>query len=340
MFKGQKILIFNNHSEASLSHCLLYGRRLGMEVFFGAIDFLEKCGVSSLLYSGAYPEKEQKADGSVTWSHSVPYNFRTGYFGVLDNVTVRDIFFNEFIDTKFDYILLTLPELLPIANVLKRYQPGITVLAYSGNVGMVYPNNMPLICTSKPDYRRHAGTKLLITHELPLQMTHIPIKDNDKYIVRSCLNHMSAYPWHRSLLEFEQIIGEVGYKLVIGGFDGRDNDGFRGLEDAIHNHYSACRAGIHMKHIDGYGLCVSHWLLSGRPLLIGFKYYEQNIMFPLIEEWGVDIPYDDAERMAEIFCSTVDEFTPARSEDQSKDASVFFDYDGDEQRVRSFLSSL
>lgn len=316
-----KILTFNAHTECAISHCLLYGKRLGFEIYFANREFGEMFNIPPDIFAGT-------CDAEV---------INRASYGELANVAIEDIGIERFMDMDFDYVLLTIPHLIPIGEWIKQNKPSITLLAYSGNVGFHFPEHYNFISSGSFDYVCHVGPKLLIHLELlPCFFRYEHLQPKYQNVVRSFPNFVSATDFYNPLLEFEQLVPE--YKLLLNGLGGRDGSYTGQCYKKASQMYKNMVAAFHLKRIEGYGLSLAHIAASGRQIFADFIGYGGQTLWPILHTWGIHVDGYNATDMACQFMTHISG-DDERMQRQAKWVRDFFNYDADEERVRRFLSN-
>ena len=334
-----KLLTFTDHTEACISHCLLYGKRLGMEIYLAGADFRAAFGLNLPVgdsFAGAFLDQQEWRDDKLYPAHSMECTIRKAAEGELDNVFIRDISFEEFMSEDFDYVLLTRNNLIKLTEKIREQRPKINFLGYSGNVGMRYPSHYAYIGASLNDYWTHDGKRLLIFLELlPCFCFALPSKD-DMLTVRSFVSFIAHSEIERVLLEFEDDIAKHGYRLFIQGFNNRDGCYLTFSQGA--RLYQSMVAGIHLKSIDGYGLVLAHIAAVGRPILTDFSFYMGKTLWPIVQTWGIHVNAGSGHEIADIFLRT--SINIERMEKQARWVQDYFNYEKQADVVKTFLGEL
>lgn len=318
-----RILSDSHHAGLTNSLILLFEKRLGYEIRFPA-------GMAW------YPD---------FWALQ-PFESTARQYLERETEGVRGISLEEFKNTKFDILLCSVPQHVPMWIKLKDlYQPEAKLILQVGNM-WTFDNNFPIknILASAMVYPYQNFHILQYHQEFDLNIFKYspPTQTKKIYSFINCLNTVELYKEDWELfLKLEAMLPDWEFK----SFGGQCRDGAIAPDEEVAKLMSEADYIFMCKNKgDGYGHNIFKAAAMGKPLIVRKRDYDEKLAEPLID-FDTSITVDNAtvETVANIISESWNGelITP---EDRGKNIYKKFkenvNFDREEIDVRAFLDNL
>lgn len=326
-----KILSDRHHSGLAKSLIMLFQKRLGYELYFQkGMEWYPEFWALQPFKETAVQYLERELEG-------------------LPGVTLE-----EFKNTKFDALLCSVPQHVPMWIKLRDlYQPQAKLIFQVGNT-WAFDNSFPikniLASAAIPNL---PGFNTVTYHEefdLSIFKPQDPTTNKKIYSFINCLNVVDIYKKDWELfLDLEKLMPDWEFK----SFGGQCRDGwFNGPQEVADKMKEATFIFNCKTNGDGYGFTLHEAAAMGRPIITRFSDYKDKLAEPLLTSFTsvlVDnrTPSQIAEQLEALVYFTQNKDiinSPLNVESMGIAISKAFtenvDFDKEEVLIRDFLSKL
>lgn len=202
----------------------------------------------------------------------------------------------EFKDTKFDILLCSIPQHVPIWLKLRDlYQPQAKLIMQIGNA-WAFDNNFPIKnIMASAKIPPLSGFNVIEYHQesdLVYQYKEkIQLPDKNIYSFINCFGVMEHYQKdYAFFLELEKQMNDWSFKSI----GGQNRDNWCNGDQEVASKMREAMFGIHLKTGgDGMGHVIHNLFQVGTPPIINKSYYRGTLAEPLIEDGVTCIVVDD-----------------------------------------------
>jgi hypothetical protein len=271
--------------------------------------------------------------------HNENYHYDDGIYYVVDpskGMVNRGITLQRFKDTKFDIVLSSIPQHIPMYNkLIQNFQPQAKHIFQVGNCWGRQPGVSNILASTTP-FAVPAEINACFYHqEFDLETFHqAPAREEKK--IFSFIHYMREVDLYNA------------YRAALPGFifcshgAGMERDLCVSVEIA-----ARIRESMFVWHIkpegDGYGHILHNAYATGRPAIIKGSHYRGKLGETLLSNGSTCIDIENlpvAAGAAEILRASQPDRYSAMSENAYNRFRSVVDFDAEEQRIRQFLGQL
>jgi hypothetical protein len=340
----------------SLFHSLqlLFEKRLGGKLFRpigiewfdnGYFKLAEPYGndpatVAQFLEVNSIPKDGTQPLNDTTEAHSGIYEFTD----LSNQTTNKGITFEAFKNMKFDIIIASIPDhIKPFQELIQKYQPQAKFIFQMGNIywdKTVNFNNVPNVMASVAKFNLPASCNSVFYHqEAEDEIFRPQNKKHNKEIV-SFVNCLPSHSTIGNYIQLKSLLPEYNFKSYGISCDNGIVTGTQNISNIMNESYF----GIHLKFGgDGYGAIIHNWLACGKPVIVNYETYKNQLAGQILIPDETCISCDSDSDIPQVI-DKIRNISPWKYEWMCQKAREIFkekvNYDREETEIRKFLERL
>lgn len=264
--------------------------------------------------------------------------------GIYHFDNMNGITLEKFKEMPIDVIIASVPQnIKPYKLLIEKYHPEAKFVFQMGNMFNEVLSNLhdiPNLLSSTINFPVPSTCNAVFYHqEFSLDVFKPqgkkPLKKMASFV--NCLpqtGHIGKY------LELKQMFPDYDIKMYGASCD----DGIVATTQEIANIMNECKFGIHLKYLgDGMGHIVHNWYACGRPVIINYDTYKNQLAGKLLIPDETCIVYNENSNASEVI-EKIRSISPLKYEWMCQRSYEIFkekvDFDREEVELRKFIDNL
>lgn len=206
----------------------------------------------------------------------------------------RAITFDEFIKTKFDYVIATIPQHVePFKRLVRGHQPQAKFIYQIGNAWDIQADTSPNVMASAIVSNVPDGVNFITYHQEFDTSIFKPQQTSNQKLICSFMNVYNGQPhFEKDWLLFQRLETQMD-DWVWRSYGGSCRDGAMHGTRALSAKMAECRFGWHVKNGgDGYGHVIHNLYAMGIPPIVKMQHYQNKLAGLLMEDGETCIAID------------------------------------------------